>query len=66
MFNASFDRHIFVNVAIRIQLSRESLFPRKLFWKEKHELFAKMEREGDQIKVVAWQQKKRFYGHLAN
>ena len=53
MFNASFDRHIFVNVAIRIQLSRESLFPRKLFWKEKHELFAKMEREGYQIKVVA-------------
>ena len=54
MFNASFDRDIFENVAIRIQfLSRDSLLPRKLFWKEKHELFAKMEREGDQIKVVA-------------
>ena len=45
---------IFVKVAIRIQLlSRESLFPTKLFRKEKHKLFAKMQREGDQIKVVA-------------
>ena len=45
---------IFVNVAIRIQfLSRESLLPRKLFWKEKHELFAKIQREGVEMKVVA-------------
>ena len=32
---------------------RESLLPPKLFWKEKHKLFAKIKREGDQIKVVA-------------
>ena len=52
--------NIFVKVAIRIQLlSRESLFPTKLFRKEKHKLFAKMQREGDQIKVVACQQKKK-------
>ena len=41
-------------MAIRIQfLCREILLPRKLFSKEKNELFAKMEKEGDQIKVVA-------------
>ena len=43
-----------MKVVIRIQfLSPESLLSRKLFWKEKHELFEKMEREGGQIRVVA-------------
>ena len=32
---------------------KSSLLPQKLVWKEKHELFARMEREGYQIKVAA-------------
>ena len=47
-------KDIFLNVAIRIRfVSRESLLPQKLFWKEKYKLFPKMEKEGGQIKAVA-------------
>ena len=53
MFNPSFNRHHFMNVAIQIQyLSQENLLPQKLFWNGKQKLFLKMKRERDQIKVA--------------
>ena len=50
---ASIDRYLCERGYTHSILKSGNLLPRKLFWKEKHKLFAKTEREGDQIKVVA-------------